>query len=719
MNLKRIETLLSQMSLEDKLRQITQLHFKYIKKDTSAEMTGVDSPLQVSAEDVYGLGSTLNLTEASEAIEVQNHHLQTDSNKIPLCFMMDVIHGFRTIFPIPLARGGACDEALIEEVARISALEAKYNGISVTFSPMVDLARDARWGRVLETTGEDAYLNGVFGKAFIRGYHAGGIACCVKHYAAYGAPEAGREYNTTDISERNLKEYYLPAYRECLKESPELFMSSFNLLNGIPVNGRRDLLVDTLREEWGFDGVLISDFNGVREMIAHGYAETEKDCAEICLQNQVDIEMMSATYIHSVKALIEEGKLTMETVDRAVRRVLILKEKLGLFDNPYFYADEKKAKEICLCEAHRTAARIAAEKTIVLLKNDGVLPLSKDAKLAIVGPFAQEKLLIGAWSCMGLAEDCVDVVSGVENLLGKTVPTAIGCCADILSTDTADIAQAVACSQSADIIVACIGEPRKYAGEAAARAKLELPQPQIDLLSALKATGKKVVAVIFGGRPQVLTQAEKLADAILYAYHPGTEGGNAIANLLFGEASPSAKITMSFPRTTGQCPIYYNAFATGKPKAIDTLEGSGYNSSYRDELNAPLYPFGYGLSYTSFSISDLRLTKKQMRAGESICASVTVKNTGTRFGEEVVQLYLRDLFASVVRPVKELKAYRKVALGAGESKEVQFEITEETLKFWTANGVFAAESGEFEVMVGNSSVSVIKERFFFTAQGDA
>ncbi len=704
-----IKELVKNMSSEEKARQLTQLHDRYFNPKTKNVMTGADSPLNISQEDVRGVGSVLNVTKAEDVIETQKKYLVENGSGIPLAFMMDVIHGYSTIFPIPLALGGTFDEKLVERCAEMSAKEAKANGISITFSPMVDLVRDARWGRVMESTGEDHYLNGVMGKAFIRGYHKGGIGCCVKHFAAYGAPEAGREYNTTDISERNLREYYLPAYKTCLEEEPEMVMTSFNLLNGIPVNGRKDLLVDVLRNEWGFDGVVISDFNGVKEMIPHGYLETEKDCARVALSNGVDIEMMSPTYIHCVPALLKEGKLTEEQIDESVLRVLRMKEKLGLFDDPTFGADEEKANEICLSKKHRAISREAAEKSVVLLKNEGVLPLSEDREIAVVGPFAAEKDIIGAWSCIGEEAEAISVLDGIESLLKKSIPTAIGCNADLFSEDESQIEQAVFACRGAEVIVACIGEPKQYSGEAAARAKLELPKVQISLLKELKKTGKPVVAVIFGGRPQVLTEAEKYVDAILYAWQPGTEGGNAIANLLYGKANPSAKLAISFPRSTGQCPIYYNSFATGKPKAVDTLEGSGYNSSYRDELNKPLYPFGYGLSYTRFRLGNLRLSENTIKRGGRVVVSVDVTNEGEYAGAEVVQLYIRDKFASVVRPVKELKGYRKIFLKPREKEKVEFEIGEELLKFYDVNGRWRAERGEFEIMIGNNSENLLKD----------
>lgn len=688
------------LSLEAKVCQLTQTNAVFVNADTQAELTGLPEQLDLSQKQIYELGSVLNFGDIKS---VQDKYLSRSENKIPLIFMMDVIHGCRTIFPVPLAMGCAFDEELVEACAEMSAVEAKYLGIAVTFSPMVDLVRDARWGRVMESTGEDPYLNGRMGRAFIRGYHKGGIGACVKHFAGYGAAEAGRDYNTTDISDRSLKEFYLYAYRECLKENPEMVMTSFNLLNGIPVNGHTDLLVDMLRGEWGFDGTVISDYSGIKEMIAHGYAENEKECARIAANNQVDIEMMSSSYIRYLPELVREGKVKEETVDKMLGRVLALKEKFGLFENPYFQSDEQKEAEVSLCEKHRTLARVAAEKSCVLLKNDGVLPLGKKTRIALIGPFAEEGNIIGAWSCYGKAEETVTVKAGIENLLKRKIPCAKGCGYGLSETDESGFEAAEKAAESAESIVVCLGEYGYDSGEGASRSELNLPQIQLAMLRRLSGLNKPLVGVIFGGRPQILTEAEKYLSAILYAWQPGTEGGNAIARVLYGEVSPSGKLTMSFPRRTGQCPIYYNSFATGRPRNPDTLENCRFSSAYIDELNAPLYPFGYGLSYTKFAFSKPKIDRAELTKGESARVSVFVKNIGAREGDTTAQLYLRDDYASCVRPIKELRGYQKVSLKAGEEREVAFEITEEMLKFYTAKGAYEAESGSFTAYISESS----------------
>ncbi len=707
------------MTILEKARQLTQINAVCLRKESNAKITGKKEELGISEEEMHQAGSTLNFSYGGEMSAIQEQYLAEGEGKIPLLFMQDVVHGYRTIFPIPLAMGASFDPELAEKCAAMSAREARANGVHVTFAPMVDLVRDSRWGRVLETTGEDPYLNGEMGKAFIRGFHQGGIACCVKHFAAYGAAEAGRDYNTTEISPHMLREFYLRAYQECLKERPEMVMSSFNMLNGIPVNGNTELLVDILRREWGFDGVLVSDYNAIREMIRHGYLENEKECARVAANNEIDIEMCSGTYIKYLPELVAEGKVPAETVDRMYDRVMKLKEKTGVLSDPYVGVDYDEARQMELGREHRELVRRAAEESAVLLKNEGVLPLKREEKIALVGPFAEEQRILGAWHCFGKPEEAVSVKEGMERLLNRSIPVAKGCEADLLSEDTSHIAEAVELAKTAVVIVACIGEPSDCAGEGASRADISIPKVQVELLRQLKELGKPVVAVIFGGRAQVLTEVEPLVDAILYAWMPGTEGGSAIANLLYGQVCPSGKLTISFPRATGQCPVYYNHFNTGRPKKEDTPKYSYYTSSYRDVNNAPLYPFGYGLSYTTFAVSDLTLCVEKaaeqeellLRPGETMIASVLVENTGTMDGEEVIQLYIRDYFASMVRPVQELKGFRKIFLKAGEKQRVEFEVTEEMLKFYDSKGEFTAEEGTFALMIGNSSDKVLRTDF--------
>lgn len=703
-----IKKLIKKLPLWVKAAQLTQLNASFIV-DSKAEITGSAAELAVTEKQIFEIGSILNFAGAKEMREIQSEHLHKSVYKLPLIFMMDVIHGYKTIFPIPLALGCTFDEELIEQCAEISAVEAKLDGVQITFSPMVDLVRDARWGRCMESTGEDPFLNGKLARAMIRGYKKGGLGVCVKHFVGYSAAEAGKDYNTTDISERSMYEYYLRGYEACIKEKPELVMTSFNALNGVPVNGHKDLLIDLLRGKWGFNGTVISDYAAVTEMVVHGYLSSYKECAFVAADNEIDIEMMSSTYIRYFDELVREGKIDESKVDEMLYRVLKLKNKFHLFENPYYKTDEKKAEESFLCARHRHIARVAAERSCVLLKNKGVLPLKKDANIALAGPFASEKDIIGAWCCRGDKARTISVSEGFENYFGKKFTTTAGCSADLLSDDLSNIGGAVTAVSGSEIVVICIGEKSCDSGESASRAKLEITRPQAKLVKAIKESGKTVVSLVFGGRPQVLTEIEKYSDAILYVWQPGTEGGNAIVRLLFGDVAPTGKLTMSFPRTTGQCPIYYNAFSTGRPRMPDSLENNRYSSGYRDCLNAPLYPFGYGLTYTDFELSDMKVSDEKLDKKGEIVVSATLKNIGKRKGEETVQLYLHDLYASAVRPVKELKDYQKVVLERGEKTTVRFTVSEKMLKFYNSRCEYVSEPGEFDIMLGTDSEHFLRK----------
>ena len=701
------------MSLEEKALQLTQYPVYELDESAEAVVTGLCDLGGIDRESLWHTGTILNAPNG-ETVQAIRKTRREKGISDPFPFMLDVIHGYRTIYPVPLAMACTFNTALIEDCAELAATEASCDGVDVTFSPMVDLGRDARWGRVMEGAGEDPYWSGEVGKAMIRGYHKGGIACCVKHFAGYGAAEAGREYNTTDISERNLREYYLRAYRACLEEQPELFMSSFNLLNGKPILGHKEIMLDLLRKEWGFDGVVISDFGAVEELHEHGYCETGKDCARVALSSGLDIEMGSSVYASYLPELVRTGVVSEEKLDQSVLRVLELKNKLGMYENPDRDTDIAKRDEVTLSESGRALARRAAEEGSVLLKNNGTLPLKESANIALVGPFASTREIIGNWAGKGRSEECVTVKEGVERLLQRAVPYACGCSWKLFETDESGFEEAVRMGMQADIIVACVGEHMMNSGEAHSRADIRIPAIQRKLIARLHELKKPLVLVVFGGRPLVLSEVEELANAILYVWQPGTEGGNAIANLLYGKAIPCGKTVMSFPRSSGQCPIYYNCFATGRPKKKDmpsALSGEEWRTGYDDEYNSPLYPFGYGLSYTEFAYSDLKLSKATMKRGGKITASVNVKNVGKRDGYETVQWYVHDLFASVVRPVKELKGVEKVFLKAGEEKRCYFEITEETLKFYTDGGEYAAETGAFELHVGGNSRDCMKTNF--------
>ncbi|MBS1456566.1 MAG: beta-glucosidase, partial [Clostridia bacterium] len=522
------------------------------------------------------------------------------------------------------------------------------------------------------------------------------------------------EYNTTDISDRNLREYYLRPYRECLKENPEMFMSSFNLLNGKPILGHKEIMVDMLRKEWGFDGVVISDYSSVEELYEHGYCQSGEECARVSIESGLDIEMGSSVYAGFLPKLVREGVISEETLDESVLRVLELKNKLGMYENPDRYTDIRKRDEVTLSESARNLARKAAEESCVLLKNNGMLPLKENAKVAFVGPFVEEREIIGNWSKKAHIEDAVCIKEGVERLLKRVVPSASGCSRKLFDTDESGFEEAEKVCKDADFIVACVGEYMLNSGEAHSRADIRIPEIQRKLIARLYKPGKPLALVVFGGRPLALSDVAEFVDAILYVWQPGTEGGNAIANLIYGKANPCGKTVMSFPRSVGQCPIYYNNFSTARPKRKDIpsfYSDERFRSGYDDEYNSPLYPFGYGLSYTEFGYSEFELSAAKLNRGGKITASVKLKNVGKKDGFETVQWYLRDLFASVVRPVKELKGYEKVFLKAGEEKIITFEITEETLKFYTDGGEFAAETGKFELFVGGNSRDCLKADF--------
>lgn len=716
MNKELIERI-SEMSLAEKVLQLTQYTAQTVlKNDDESIVTGNAVTDGMSGDMLWNIGSVLNGLNGETVTRIRQSRREKGIPE-PVMFMIDVIHGYRTIFPVPLAIACSFDTALAKRCAEMSAVEAKYDGTDVTFSPMVDLCRDARWGRVMESFGEDPYLCGEMGKAFIRGYHSGGIGCCVKHFAAYGACESGRDYAAADISEHTLKEYYLAPYKECIKEKPEMFMCSFNSLNGIPMLANKKLLVDILRKEWGFDGVLISDHSAVLELIKHGYVATDKECALAVEQSGLDIEMCTPSYAVCLSDLVREGKVSEREIDKLVYRVLELKEKLGLYENPDRYTDTAEFDKISVCDKHRDIARSAAEESSVLLKNNGILPLLPSDKIVLIGPFADSKEIVGAWNCKCRLDDTVTVKEGISNLTGNVPPIAKGCGDGQFDDGTTGFDEAVNIARSAEAIVACIGENMNCSGEAHSRADLAVPRLQAELIRRLHALGKPIVVILFGGRPQVLKDIEPFADAILCVWQPGTEGGNAIANLIYGKVNPSGKLAMSFPRSVGQCPIYYNKLSSGRPQTVDkpTLFRGKFifESAYDDEYNSPLYPFGFGLSYTSFEYKEMKLSAKTVTAEKSIVVSVKVKNTGTRDGQEVVQWYIHDKFASTLRPVKELKGFEKVFLKAGEQKTVSFMIDIGTLEFYTASGERKAESGEFELFVGGSSEKCLRAEFVF------
>lgn len=723
MNQQDLINLVKDMSLTEKVNQLLQVTSGFYIDD--AILTGPIRENGITEESIAEAGTVIGLLGAEKFKEIQDAYMEKHPHNIPLMFMFDVINGFRTIFPIPLGQGATFEPELSKRLAQIAAKESAVSGIHVTFAPMVDLVRDARWGRVMESTGEDGKLNGDFAKAMVEGFQGDdvgqeyNIAACVKHFAAYGAPTAGREYNTVELSENTLRGYYLPAYKVAIDAGVEMVMTSFNTLNGVPATGNEWLMRDVLRDEMGFDGVLISDWTAIEEIIYHGYAKDRKQAAELAIKAGVDIDMMTGIYSKELAALIESGKVDESLLDESVLRILTLKNKLGLFENPYKDADPIKEKEVILCEEHRKAALEAAEKSFVLLENDGILPLKKDEKVAFIGPFVPEKEIYGAWSMLAKDEDSVSIADAFAKYEGvydmtftqgspvlgaedyKLIPKH-----HVKEVSKADeermLAEAVEAAKGADKVILAIGEHRVMSGEAASRTDLLLPEVQQRLLRAVHEVNPNIAVVLFTGRPLDLREVSEKSKAILTVWMPGTEGGNAIANALTGNFNPSGKLPMSFPYNVGQVPVHYNEYFTGRPfdPKSDVVM---YRSNYRDIPNTPLYPFGYGLSYTTFAYSDLTINKNQMTADEQITASITLKNTGDRTGTETVQLYIRDCFGSVVRPRKELKDYQKVTLQPGEEKTISFNINEEMLRFCKVDMSFGSEPGEFHVYIGTDS----------------
>lgn len=715
-NEKKLKALLSQMTREEKIGQLVQTNGMMFLKDDS-ELTGPAAELGIDLDYRKNIGSLLNFKNASNAIAIQKKHLEDDRNKIPLLFTMDIIHGCRTIYPIPLALGASFDPELAEECARMAAKEAAADGVHLTFAPMIDLSRDARWGRVMESCGEDAYYNGVMAAAQIRGYKGDdlssneSIATCAKHFAAYGAGEGGRDYNTAEISEHSMREYFLPAYKACVDAGVDMIMPSFNNVNGVPATANTYLLCDILRDEWGFDGVVNSDYSAIKELIKHGVAKDYKECARLAFSAQCDIDMISPCYVKHLSELIDEGVFTEEELDRSVMRVLRLKDNLGLFDDPYHGANPEKIAKLELCDEHREIARRAAEESAVLLKNDGVLPFSKDVKkIALIGPFADNHEILSWWACRGKKERSVTVKEGIEALLPNAEVVSLNACSLLFNdTDESGIAEAVELAKNSDIAIICVGENHRYSGEANSRTDISLTKPQKRLVAEISAVQKNSAVLLFGGRPLALTEEDKCAHAILNMFLPGHEGGNAAARLLFGDVNPSGKLSMSFPRAVGQCPIYYNRTATSRPPIDpDIPTPTNFTSGYIDCGITPLYTFGYGLSYTQFRYDSMTLDTNNMTRDGKIKVSVTVTNVGEREGKEVVQLYLHDLVASTVKPIQEFKAFQKISLAPNKSKTVEFEINEPMLRLWNNKNEFVSELGEFTVSVGYA------DHFYFT-----
>lgn len=712
MEVKQLVSLVEEMTIDEKINQLLQLTAAFYS-DKAEEKTGPMSELGLAQGTIDTAGTTLGVSGAKEAKRVQKEYMKHNRLHIPIILMADIIHGFRTIFPIPLALGSTWDEAAVEKMAEISAKEAAVSGLHVTFSPMVDLVRDPRWGRVMESTGEDAYLNGQMAKALVKGYQGVNlaedsfrIAACVKHFAAYGGALAGRDYNTVDMSERQLRENYLPGYQAALEAGAKLVMTSFNTVDGIPATGNKWLFREILRKEFGFDGVVISDWGAIKELIPHGVAENEKAAARLAIEAGVDIEMMTTCYPMYLKELLSEGSIEETLIDEAVLRILTLKNDLGLFENPYRGASEELEKELILSEEHRQTAKEIARKSMVLLKNEGVLPINKQETVAIVGPGAASTDILGAWSWQGQKSEAVSLVEGAkklsDNLLLASTPF------DYFTPSPKAVEEALGLAKNADKVIVALGETDWMSGEAASRSDIRLPEAQLHFLHEIIQQNQQVIVTIYSGRPLDL-QGIQTASGILQAWFPGTEGGNALAEILFGKYNPSGRLSMSFPETVGQVPVFYNVDNTGRP--YESAPEEKYVSKYLDVANDPKYPFGYGLSFSEFNYRELELSAASMTKNTSIVARIKVKNNSEVPGEETIQWYIRDLIGEVVRPIKELKGYQKLWLEAYEEKAVSFEITEEMLRYVHSNQSSFSDIGKFEVMVGSNSRDVVKQTF--------
>ncbi|WP_400263557.1 beta-glucosidase BglX [Sphingobacterium sp. SG20118] len=728
---KFVSALMKKMTVDEKIGQLNLVTAGEVTTGATAS-TGVEA--KIAAGQIGGIFSmtTPQKIRAAQELAVNNTRL-----KIPMLFGLDVIHGYKTTFPIPLGLSATWDIPLIEKTARIAAQEATADGINWTFSPMVDISRDARWGRISEGSGEDPYLGSQIARAMVKGYQGDDLTAintmmaCVKHWALYGAAESGKDYNTTDMSLHRMYNEYFPPYKAAIEAGAGTVMTSFNDINGIPATANKWLVTDVLRKEWGFNGMVVTDYTGIAELIDHGLGDLQQVSA-LSLKAGVDMDMISEGFLNTLKKSLKEGKVSQADIDRACRLILEAKYKLGLFEDPYRYISEDRAKTELLTPANLVVAREAATKSFVLLKNENqLLPLQKKGTVAVIGPLANTRAnMVGTWSVSSDLINTPSLVEGMQSVLGNQVKIVTHLGSNLLEDavyqehatmfgrtiprdnrpESEIITEALQTADQADVIIAALGESSEMSGESSSRTEIGIPAIQQRLLAALLKTGKPVVLVLFAGRPMTLTWEDEHVPAILNAWFGGSETGAAVAEVLFGDVNPSGKLTATFPRNVGQLPIYYGHKSTGRPLA----EGGTFQkfrSNYIDVINSPLYPFGYGLSYTTFDYADLTLDKASMKPGQAITATVKLSNIGKYDGEEVVQLYLKDLVGSITRPVKELKGFQKVFLKAGESKVVTFTVTEEDLKFYNNDLKFVAEPGDFTVFIGKNSQELLEANF--------
>lgn len=728
----RVNAILNQMTIEEKLGQLNL--------SSSGDFTTGQAKNSNIVKNIKEgkIGGVFNIKSIDKIKQIQQIAVEKSRLKIPLLFGMDVIHGYQTVFPIPLGLSSSWNIDMIEKTAQMAAQEATADGINWTFSPMVDISRDPRWGRVAEGSGEDPYLGSEIAQAMIHGYQGKNLSsnntliATVKHFALYGASEAGREYNTVDMSKIRMYNEYFPPYKAAVEAGAKSVMTSFNDINGVPATGNKWLLTDLLRADWGFNGFVLSDYTGIEEMIYHGVGDLQQVSAQ-ALNAGVDMDMLSNGFLSTLQQSLKTGKVSIETVDLAVKRILTAKFELGLFEDPYKYCNDDRSKTEIFTAENRAFAREVASESMVLLKNHKqLLPLKKSSSIALIGPLANTAVnMTGTWSIATQQHLSTPLLAGLKAVVGDKEKILYAKGSNLVQdlalekratmfgkaiprdqrTDKQLLNEAIEIASKSDVIIAALGESAEFSGESSSRTNIEIPQVQKDLLSALLETGKPVVLVLFTGRPLNLVEENKNVPAILNVWFPGTEAGLAISDVLFGDVIPSGKLTMTFPRHVGQIPIYYNHKSTGRPLQKNDNSFQKFKSTYIDELSDPLYPFGYGLSYTTFQYNHLRLSSTQMNQSTPIEISVDVTNTGNYDGKEVVQLYIRDVVASVTRPVKELKGFKKVNIKKGETKKVTFKLTESDLRFYNEDLKFNAEPGVFEVFVGTNSVTNLKAKF--------